>query len=118
MERNDYTAFLSGTLLFASGLLVGAAAKGYAFRDTPKRIETIQEHNAQIYEELSSGYPDSKLGQLILNDETDTYEFRLASEGIEPMVCTGEYSVTDSVAEISGTIACTTTTEVAEVGGN
>ena len=97
---------------------IAGVSRSCTEQETESRLLDIQQHSAQIYEELASGYTASELGQLILNDETDTYDFHLAPEGTEPMVCTGEYSVTDGVAEITGTIACTTTTEVAEVGGN
>jgi hypothetical protein len=99
------------------GLVLGEAL-GENRANAPERVEDVQQHNAQIYEQLASDYTDGDLGRLILNDETDTYEFHLTPESTEPQVCTGEYSVTDGVAEITGTIACTTTTEVAQVGGN
>lgn len=103
--------FAVGINLFNVGVWIGRTI-GKDRANTPERVEHVQEHNAQIYEQLDRDYDG--IGRLILNDETDTYEFHLTPEGEQPQVCEGEYQVTDSVAQLTGDIACTTTVAVGE----
>lgn len=119
MAEIKESSFIAGFSTAAVLVSLAAAALGiHTGVKTDNRLHDIQQHNAQIYEDLTTRYTPAELGQLILNDETDTYELHLTPEGKQPQVCEGDYSVTDGVAEITGTIACTTTTEVTEAGGN
>lgn len=78
--------------------------------DTTERIKTVQEHSAQLSDQLEHDFPG--MGRLLLNDETNTYEFRVAPEGEQPQTCEGTYEVADGNAQAVGTIACTTTTKL------
>jgi hypothetical protein len=97
----------------ATGFFVGAITE--ARINAEPRIAQVQLHNAEVKQQLTPMYGD--VGRLVLNDETDTFEFHISPEGEEPQTCEGEYEVTDDNAKIVGQIACTTTTEV-EVDGN
>ena len=103
----------TGVVIMSSlNLFVNSCTRTDRESDARQRVFDVQEHNAQLHEELGEEYPG--LGQLILNDETDTYEFHLTPEGEQPQVCEGEYRVTDGVAQLTGDIACTTTVAVGE----
>ena len=104
--------FAVGINLFNIGMFVGRMA-GESRANAPERVEHIQLHNAQIHEQLAPDY--STLGQLVLNDETDTFEFHISPEGEKPQTCSGEYKVVDNAAKLTGNIACTTTVKA---GGN
>lgn len=104
--------FAVGINLFNIGMFIGRNI-GESQADASDRIEDIQAYNSHVYEQLEPGY--NGLGRLVLNDETDTFEFRVSPEGEQPQTCQGEYEVTDGSATVVGQIACTTTTEV---GGN
>jgi hypothetical protein len=93
------------------GLLGGVMADARA--NTEPRIAQIQLHNAEVYQLLEPTY--GGLGRLVLNDETDTFEFHVMSGDGQSQICQGEYEVTDGAARVTGDIACTTTTKV---GGN
>jgi hypothetical protein len=94
-----------------TGLFVGAITEARINAD--QRIAQVQLHNAEVYQQLIPTH--GNVGRLVLNDETDTFEFRVSPEGEQPQTCQGEYEVTDGSATVVGQIACTTTTEV---GGN
>ncbi len=94
-----------------SGIVVGAITE--ARINAEPRIAQIQLHNAQVEQQLTTTY--GGVGRLVLNDETDTFEFHITPEGEQPQVCEGSYTVTDGTARATGNIACTTQTKV---GGN
>lgn len=85
----------------------GSMMKSCELNKVPERIEAVQEHNAQLLDELEPDFPG--MGRLILNDETDTFEFHVASEGKEKQTCTGSYEVTEANAQPIGDVACTET---------
>lgn len=101
-----------GINLFNFGFQIGNIT-GKNSEDADARIRDIQARNAQVYEQLEPTYHG--LGQLVLNDETDTFEFHVTPEGEQPQVCEGSYSISDGIARATGNIACTTQTKV---GGN
>ncbi len=99
-----------GINLFNLGMIVGRNIEEDAI-NAPNRLRDIQAHNTQVYEQLKPDY--NGLGRLVLNDETNTFEFRISPEGEQAQTCAGEYQVNDAGnASVVGQIACTTTTEV------
>lgn len=102
----------AGINLFNIGLILGKSI-GENNANAPDRIHDVKTHNAQIYKELEPTYQG--LGHLVLNDETDTFEFHVSPEGEKPQTCSGEYKVVDNTAKLTGNIACTTTVKA---GGN
>lgn len=70
-----------------------------------ERIEQVQEHNAQLLDELEPDFPG--MGRLVLNDETDTFEFHVTSKSEQAQTCSGDYEVTENTARPVGDIACT-----------
>lgn len=105
-------ALVLGLNLFNFGLQLGRII-GENSADATDRVRDVQAHHAQVYEQLEPTYHG--LGQLVLNDETDTFEFHITPEGEKPQTCEGDYKVTDGMAKATGAIACTTQTKV---GGN
>lgn len=112
MSHESSGGFLAAALIanatFQIGMLIGRTVE-----NANNRVQEVQAHNAQIYEQLKPTY--NGLGRLVLNDETDTFEFHITPEGKKPQVCEGSYHVSDGTARATGNIACTTQ---AKVGGN
>jgi len=98
-------AILLGVSAFNIGNLFGRLAN-----DGDERVKDVQAHNAHVLEQLGTDYPD--LQELVLDDESENYTFAFIPEGEMPQVCEGEYDVSDGIAQITGSIACTTTIEV------
>lgn len=72
--------------------------------DSTERVTAVQEHNVQIESQLSHDFPG--IGRLVLNDESDTYEFHVDENGTD-RTCSGEYSVNDQGnAKPAGEIVC------------
>ncbi|MCA9331605.1 hypothetical protein KC968_01545 [Candidatus Saccharibacteria bacterium] len=72
-----------------------------------RRVEAIQEHNAQIEQELSHDFPG--MGRLVLNDETDTFEFHVSREQ-SSLNCVGEYAIDeDGEASVTEKVTCSET---------
>lgn len=107
MERKRNVSALPFLFGAIGALGFSFIGKSCELQEVPERIEHIQEHNAQLQEELEPEFSD--MDRLILNDETDTYEFRVAPEGEQPQTCEGSYEVVKDVAQASGDIVCKTT---------
>lgn len=105
-------ALAAGISLFNIGFQLGNVL-GRHTENTDSRIRDVQAFNTQVYEQLQPDY--NGLGRLVLNDETDTFEFQVTPEGRKSQTCEGDYQVTDGIAKVTGNIACTTTVKV---GGN
>ena len=104
-----FLLFAVGINLFNMGFQIGNLV-GKNTEDADARIRATQANNAQIYEQLEPTY--NGLGRLVLNDETDTFEFHVTPEGEKPQTCEGDYKVTDGIAKATGNIACTIETKV------
>lgn len=103
-RENVLAPVLFGAL---GSVFIGSMFKSCELDKVPERIEVVQEHNAQLLDQLEPDFPG--MGRLILNDETDTFEFHVASENQPPQVCKGDYEVVEAKAKTAGDIACTTT---------
>lgn len=78
--------------------------------DTAERVAAVQEHNVQIESQLSHTFPE--LGRLVLNDESNTFEFHVDEHGTD-RTCSGKYSVNDKEkAEPAKKIICRETIEI------
>lgn len=75
--------------------------------DSTERVADIQEHNMQLEDSLERDFPG--MGRLILNDDTDTFEFHVDSKD-ESLTCKGEYSVNEEeIARPVGNVTCSQT---------
>ncbi len=100
-------------LAFNAGLLVMSGLV-YLVNDSDERVANIQEHNMQIEDSLERDFPG--MGSLILNDDTDTFEFHVDRKG-ESLTCNGEYSVSnEGIAKPTGEVTCSRIIELTEAG--
>lgn len=108
MERNDPFKKISvGLLAFSAGMWTSIGVRSCADETTKERIADIQEHNAQIEEQLEHDFPG--IGRLVLNDETDTFEFHVSREQ-SSQTCTGKYSVGENrEASVADDVTCSET---------
>lgn len=107
MEKKEiFSSFTKSLWAFNAGmwLMVGLHSCG---DNSAERLADVQEHNAQLLDELRPDFPS--MGRLVLNDKTDTFEFHVASEGEQTQTCAGEYEVVENKAQVAGDIACTST---------
>lgn len=97
-------SFYAGAIT-ASLLSLGLGVVGSRHED--QRVKEIQEHNAQIEKQLEHDFPS--MGRLVLNPETDTFEFHVSREQ-SSLNCTGEYSVSENgEASVADDVTCSET---------
>lgn len=108
MERNDPFKKISvGLLAFSAGMWTSIGVRSCADETIKERITDVQVHNAQIAQELSHDFPG--MGRLVLNDETDTFEFHVSREQ-SSLNCTGEYTVGENgEASVAEDVTCSET---------
>lgn len=80
--------------------------------NTDETVAAVQTHNAQVREQLIPTYKG--MGQLVLDEEHDTFVFTIDSTEYPDQSCRGGFEVRNNVAVATGNIACT---EQHEVGG-
>lgn len=106
--KNKVPLVLTGLALLINscnvGVHIGKAIERSEI-DADRRLEQIQSHNRQIENQLIPTYMG--LGNLILNDEDNTFEFRIDSTDYPDQRCTGEFEVQKNTAKAVGDVACT-----------
>lgn len=106
MERKGISGVTVGIVFafaFNTGIFLGKLTD-----NGDERVREVQIQNEQLQEQLSTEY--GQVGNLVLNDETDTFEYR-KSNGDK---CEGEYRVENDTAVAVGNIACTQTMPIGD----
>lgn len=108
MEKNHFNKFWVGygvaTVAITASRLIFGSGGGEV------NPEDIQRHNSQIEQVVSDRLEAPE--DLILDGKDKTFEFTISQEGQPEQSCSGEYTVTEDVASITGEIACTTTIQI------
>lgn len=90
--------------IFGVSYALGLALGTHSASNSQGRVVDIQSHNRQIEQQLHSTYKG--MGNLVLNDNEDTFVFTIHSEDQPVQTCTGEYDVTKQTAQAVGVVAC------------
>ena len=104
-ERLKYYA-----ILFLVGYAAASTATSARHRhQADERVAAVQEHNAQLADQLSASM---EVTGLILDDESSSFIFTSTESSGDPVTCEGSYVVEDGVAQSTGELACTTVVAV------
>lgn len=108
MEKRDIG--LIGFCGLGVGFLIGGnIAASIRDSEANRRVYEVQEINAQLEDQLSDSY---EVSGLIVDDKGSSFEFASHPAGMDTETCQGSYVITDGVARATGSLACTTETDI------